>query len=565
MVKAYTKEPSAKVITKKKALQNAGKAGKTAEELLKAKIPGIVKAEVKEKLKAEKLASSKSKAFQYRRPRLFNTRFRPDRKPGSQIPFSFMRRMATVYPIARACINRRITQITQLEWIVTTSDKEIDEKGHEAEIKKVTDWLHQPMGHKTRFREMMNVIIDDILTIDATCFEYHKMRGGEFIDLVAVDPTTIVLRVTETGATPEPPETAYAQFIEGHKQATFTTDEFLYDMMRKRSMTPYGLAPIESLIVQVESALRGSLYNLNHFREGNVPTGFINLSEELAANKDQIEEWQTWFDSILAGSVKGVHRLKILPSDSKYTPVQKLTDMAFERFEMWLLQQTCAVFDVPPRDIGITLDVNKASDKTQQQLSREKGLLPLAQFIKELLDEIIHTQMGLEQLQFKWTNLNPVDRKEEAEIQEREIKLGKISVDEARINDGKEPIGLGHYIMAKGGPILVEDFLREEPTEDDKADDKDEEKEKAVKAELRKWRRCVYKDFRDGKPLRLDFYSAVIPKQTKKEIKRALKNTHTRYQIKLVFDAYLDRELKASYKLLEMASKMRGIEDAEFE
>jgi len=572
LVKDYSKQPDSKLLelpSVKESLENSKKAG----ELIKASIPGIVEAKVEETLKIEKLASAKGRAFQYRRPRLFNTRFRPDRKPGSQIPFSYMRQMATVYPIARACINRRITQITQLEWTITTVDEEKDEKGHESDIKKVTNWLNKPMGHKTRFREMMNTIIDDLLTIDATCFEYHKKRGGEFIDLVSVDPTTIVLRVTEHGATPEPPDIAYAQFIEGRKQAEFTTDELLYDMMRTRSLTPYGLAPIESLIIQTESAIRGSLYNLNHFREGNVPAGFINLSEELAATKDQVEEWQMWFDSVLAGDLRGVHRLKILPGDSKYTPTQKLEDMAFERFEMWLLQQTCAVFDVPPRDIGITLTVNKASDESQQKLSREKGLLPLAHFVKELLDEIIHTQMDLPQLQFEWTNLNPVDRKEEIEIQEREIKLGKLSVDEARINDGLEPIGLGHYLMTKSGPILVKDFLAGEVEDEGnekeqgkKEEKEEEEKEKAMMTDLRKWRNCLYKDLRDGNPLRIsNFFSRNISKEVKRQIRDSLEGISTTHQVKLIFDRYLDQDMKASYKLLALASKMRNIEDAEFE
>ena len=247
--------------------------------------------------------------------------------------------------------------------------------------------------------------------------------------------------------------------------------------------------------------------------------------------------------------------------------------MAFERFEMWLLQQTCAVFDVPPRDIGITLFVNKASDESQKKLSREKGLLPLAHFIKELLDEIIHTQMGLENLQFEWTNLNPVDRKEEIEIQEREIKLGKLSVDEARINDGLEPIGLGHYLMTKSGPILVKDFLAGEVEDEGnekeqgkKEEKEEEEKEKAMMTDLRKWRNCLYKDLRDGNPLRIsNFFSRNISKEVKRQIRDSLEGISTTHQVKLIFDRYLDQDMKASYKLLALASKMRNIEDAEFE
>jgi hypothetical protein len=271
--------------------------------------------------------------------------------------------------------------------------------------------------------------------------------------LIPVDPTTIVLRVTETGGTPTPPDTAYAQFIAGKKIAEFNTDELLYECMRSRSYNPYGLAPIESLIIQVESALRGSLYNLDYFRENNIPEGFITLPEEQANTLDQTKEWQLWFDQLLAGNSRTVHRLKILPGGSEYTAAKKPEDMSFERFEKWLLTVTCAVFDVPPRDIGITDTVNKASDETQENLSKEKGLIPLASFIKEIMDDIISVQLGFDALELAWTNLNPTDHKEEAEIAEREIKMGATSVDEYRIKNGLEPIGLDHYIIVGGGRV----------------------------------------------------------------------------------------------------------------
>src|SRR3990167_6096172 len=228
------------------------------------------------------------------------------------------------------------------------------------------------MGHKTRLRELLTIIVDDTLTIDAVTFEISRLRGGKFQNLVPVDPTTIALKVTETGATPEPPDPAYVQIIGGRNIAEFTTDEMIYEAMGNRSYSPYGFAPLESLILQAEAALRGTLYNLNYFRENNVPEGFITLPTEVAQNKVQVEEWQMWFDSIVAGDQRMTHRLKILPGGAEYIAAKKPEDMAFEKFELWLLQQTCAVFDVPPQDIGITYQVNKSTAESQSSLSLER-------------------------------------------------------------------------------------------------------------------------------------------------------------------------------------------------
>lgn len=509
--------------------------------------------------------------MRYRFPQTINARVDPDRKPWSDIPFSYMRRMAQIYPIARACINRRIRQVTQLEWVITTVDEIEGEKGFDTQIKIVKDFFKRPTGPNSRLRELLTIIVDDILTVDAITFEYQKTRGGDFLYLLPVDPTTIALKVTETGGTPTPPEPAYVQYIQGQKIAEFTTEEMFYGKMGSRSFSPYGVAPLESLILQAESAIRGSLYNLSYFRENNVPEGFVTLPEEVATSKEQIEEWQLWFDSLLAGDQRMVHRLKFLPGGAQYTPAKKPEDMSFEKFELWLLQQTCAVFDVVPQDIGITYQVNKATGETQSDIGRERGLIPLANFIKEIFDDIIQIHLGYENLQFEWGNLNPVDRKEEAEISQKEIDRGVKSVDEIRIAQGLEPIGLEHFVMTGQGPILVKDIIagatnpnnqnkNNQDQNQNEEETQEEEAERLQIEEIRRWRKCIYRDLEKGRPLRTKFPSDYIKPEIHAEISEALKGVSSKMQAKVLFDIYLDNEIKASMTLLKHARRLREIE-----
>lgn len=528
----------------------------------------------------------KNEVMRMRAPEKINSMSDPDRKYMADLPFSYLRRMAQIYPIARACINRRIRQITQLEWDITTIDELEKETGFEEQIKLVKAFFKQPMGHKTRMREMLTIMTDDLLTIDAICFEMQKTRGGEFMHLIPVDPTTIALKVTEQGGTPQPPQTAYRQIIQGQVIAEFTTDEMMYDFMGNRSYSPYGLAPLESLILQVESAIRGALYNLNYFRENNVPEGFITLPEDVAANKDRVEEWQMWFDSLLAGDARMVHRLKILPGGAEYTAAKKPEDMAFERFEIWLLQQTCAVFDVQPQDIGITLHVNKATGDSQQDIGRERGLIPLGNFYKEIFDDIIQIEFKLESLQFMWININPKDRKEEVEIAEKEIHMGALGVDEYRSEQGRQPLGLEPYIMTASGPLLVADVVTGKvgPAADAKRadtiasqpklmptgttgaqgkDDSEADSKKQAQMEIediRKWKKCIYKDLEEGKKLRTKFPSFYITPETHMEIEEKLMDVSSKFQAKLLFDQYLDAEIRASMVLLKHAQSLRRIE-----
>lgn len=511
-------------------------------------------------------------AFKFRYPRLVNAQNDPDRKYLSDVAFSTLRRMAQTYPIARACINLRKTQITGLDWDITTIDEDVDEVGYQDQIKFVKDWLKTPTGHRSRMRKFLTNIVDDILTIDAVCYELPRLRNGEFNlndRLIPVDPSTIVLRVTDTGQIPEPPQPAYKQIIEGKVVAEFTTEEMIYDMLNTSTYSPYGNAPLESLIIVVESALRGALANLGLMKYGNVPEGFLMLPESVAGSKEQVEEWQQWFNAIMQGDPRMISGLKILPEGAEYVPAKKPEDMSFERFEMWLLQQTCAVFDVQPQDIGITYQVNKATGETQQDIGKQRGLIPLSNFIKELMDDLIQEIMGFDNLQFVWANINPTDRQEEIEIAEREINMGALSVDEYRQEQGREPIGLAHYVKTSSGPIMVESIVSgeafEQPEEKPKEEEEDEETKKISKEldDIKKWRNCVYNDLKFGRPLRKDFQSDNIEEDTYKKIQQGLDAVHSRSQAKLLFDEFIDPDIRASMEMLKIARKMRGLENAE--
>lgn len=600
-MKDYSRSQGVEIVPKKKLNKEITK---KAQEIVKVElekktqeITSKITSDIAEQAKLEKVFNQ-NEAARFRIPWGFNQWVNSDRKMGSDIPFSYLRRMATLYPIARACINYRIRQLTKADWDITVNDEIGDEKGYESQIKAAREFFKHP-GDGLKFRELVTIIVDDLLVTDALAFEYQRDRAGRLLGVVPVDPTTIVLRVTEQGGTPPPPDIAYAQYIKGKKIAEFTTDELFYGMMNKKSYSPYGLAPLESLILQAESALRGTMYNLNYFRESNVPEGFLTLPEDVATTPEVVQQWQQWFDDMLSGDSRGVHRLKILPGGATYTPAKKPEDMAFERFEMWLLQQTCAVFEVPPQEIGVTYQVNKATGQTQQDSGTVKGLYPLANYVRELLNEWLTEKLGFENLQFVWVDLNPVDRKEEAEIAQIEINMGALSVDEYRVEHGREAIGLGPYVRTGVGVSLVSDLLNAPVTdkplagdpanqgdpapesgdtiEENKPTGNNPDNNEAPKAkvkvldendleqqDIKRWRKCVYADLEKGRELRINFKSDFIKKETYDLIQEGLKGVTNKFQAKIYFDQFLDPEIKASLRLLKASEDMRRFENAEY-
>lgn len=570
LLSQYQTDNNSELVSKPQLTELKNKA-KEIEDLKK-EIPTTVQQEI-QKLKT--IETNQARRFRY--AERINSNVNPEWKPNSSVPFAYLRRMSEVYPVARACINWRIRQISQLEWDVTTVDKVDGEDGFKSQIDLIKAYFKNPIGHTSDFTEMLTTMVNDLLSIDAVCFEKRKTRGGDFLGLVPVDPTTIALRVTEYGGTPEPPENAYVQIINGQELGKFTTDEMIYKAMNKKSYSPYGVSPLESLIIQVESALRGDLYNLDYFRENNVPEGFLALPSDSAMTLEQVEEWQSWFDGILAGDRRMTHRLKILPAGAEYIPTKKPEDMAFEKFELWLAMITCAMFEVQPQDIGLTLQVNKASAEVQQNVGKEKGLIPTGNFLKGIFDEIIQKDLGFVNLQFQWVNINPIDRKEEVEVASKEIENGLLSPDEYREEHGREPLGMGAFIRNGNAIVMVEDIAsgkyqerqdmaleaKHNPVAEDKEDKKEEPKKVEPKKknleieELKRWRKAALNDIKLGREIRVKFPSEHINEEVHKQVSEALAKAHSRLQVKLLFDQFIDPELRASFSLLDYAEKKR--------
>jgi hypothetical protein len=268
--------------------------------------------------------------------------------------------------------------------------------------------------------------------------------------------------------------------------------------------------------------------------------------------------------------------------------------MAFERFERWLLQSTCTVFGVQPQDIGFTYETNRATAEVQWEVGKERGLFPLALYLKEVFDEIIQMDFGHEDLEFVWTNINPTNKKDEADVFKALVDTGAVSVDEWRIAEGKKPLGLGPYIKVGGSPMLVDKFLEQQEQEDfmddgefveDIGDEdvEDEEKETpppvegdgdkkippATKSdkimnqvkgladtpelmkELKKWKKVAIHDIERGRPFRT-FQSNLIDDRTRTLITDGLKKAKSTKDIVELFEPFLSPESRIINAVLDL-------------
>jgi len=261
------------------------------------------------------------------------------------ISYKTLREFSVLYPVLRSCISYRKRQITQLAWDVTPveviTDKKLKEQ-YQEDAARTKEFLKYPTGDKSMtFRTFIDKILEDLLILDAVAIYRRRNRKGGLYGYLPIDASTIKLILNADGTTPVPPEEAYLQEIDGVETARFTIDELIYKVMNPRTDSPYGLSPVETLILVVTTALKLSAYDLAYLTEGNIPEGLVELPKDIASNPDQLKAWQEAWDAMFSGDPRFQRKIKFLPEGMKWHPIRKPEDMAFDKFEKWLLLQTC--------------------------------------------------------------------------------------------------------------------------------------------------------------------------------------------------------------------------------
>jgi len=496
-------------------------------------------------------------------------------KPGSTngIDFATLRRFSVQYDVARAAINRRKRQLNALEWDIVAAEND-DKADYSAQIKPLKKDFKSIGGYKVRFREFIDTLVDDLLVLDAMVLYKRPNMGGGLYALEPVDAATIVLELDDNGGTPMPPDTAYRQIIHGKEVATFTADEMYYEMMNSRTYTPYGLAPLESLVLGVSAALKSDIYNVHLLTEGNIPEGFFGVPE--AWTPDQIKEFQALWDAALSGDTRAMSKLKFVPSGkgaTGYTPAVKPEDMRYKELQEWLMKKTCMLFEIQPNELGFTESVNKSTGEVQQDIGFNSGLMPLAHFFEEIFTDVIQNDMGFENLAFKYTGLDQVDERAEAEKNEILIRSGQTTIDEVRQDQGKKPLGVDKPFVL-GNPTFIdadsqkaradaaaalaslasgsddEDKPEPKDPEEDRKDPENgdvpaEQKQKSAEqnhiqlvTELRAFRKYAVNRKKDGKALRA-FKSDVLPQNVVDEMNTKLSKAADADEVRSIFKDYM--------------------------
>lgn len=359
----------------------------------------------------------------------YNVSARP--KANERVSYDTLRGLVDSYDIAQMCIWHRIDSIRALSWSL------IPARGFQGDADAAIDLgmkvLAKPDGQHP-FPTWLATWLYDILAYDAGTLYRRKNRAGRTIGLKVVDGTTIAPLLDYWGDSPEAPKPAYVQYANGLPWTRLTRDDLIYVPFRPRTNSPYGYAPLESILLNANTDLRFQAYFLQRFTEGNIPQAFASAPETW--RPQEIEEFQGYWDAFLMGDQSVKHQIKWMPGGGK---IEWSNEKDFsDSFSLFMIKKTCAAYHIVPADMGFTETVNRSSGETQADVQHRIGDLPLTAHIEGILTDFLQSDLGLP-VEFAFdTGQEKEDRLALAQAWAIYIDKGMASPDEGR----EELVGL---------------------------------------------------------------------------------------------------------------------------
>jgi hypothetical protein len=377
--------------------------------------------------------------------------------PRAYEPFGFpqLRAFANV-ELVRMAIETRKDQIERLDWQVRPKAGRKKRADHLDRIRAVEKFLRKPDG-ATHFATWLRILLEELLVLDAPAIERRRNYGGDLVALDIVAGDTVKILIDDNGRLPLAPAPAYQQVIKGRIWADLTTEELIYAPRNPRAAHLYGLGPVEQTIVTINTILRRQAQQLAYFTDGNLPAGLVNVPEGWTV--DQVKDWQDWMDARLSGNLAERSKILWAPAGAKY---QGFKDAPIkDEFDEWLARVICFAFSLPPTPF--IRQMNRSTSDNDSQRSLEEGMAPLQLWAKRLFDSVIQDDLGYADLEFAWNSVIDTDPETQAKINDVKLRNGSITIDEAREEDGREPVpgGLGakHLIYTGRGAIPLEEAV----------------------------------------------------------------------------------------------------------
>ena len=348
--------------------------------------------------------------------------------------FDVLKAIVDAYDVARMCINHKIDELRSMELMFQPAD------GVKDDVDDAIDAAKAVLAYPDRelpYEAWLSKWLENVWKYDNAPLYKRRDYNGEIIGLEVVDGKTVHPYIDGNGRRPEPPAPMAWQVVHGLVGTWFTRDDLIYVPFRPQEDSPYGLAPIESILLTANTDIRFQWHFLQLFTDGSVPAGFMELPPDVS-QPEQVREWQDHWDAMVMGDQAKLHQLLAVPNGSKFTGTKPA--QFDEKFPQYLMRRCCAAHGLVPQDLGFVDDVNRANGETQTDIQFRVNTLPSVLFVNGILTRYLQRDIGLPVKVSLDTGRDKEDRLQEAQAHDIYVKMGAESVDEVRVDVLGKPV-----------------------------------------------------------------------------------------------------------------------------
>ena len=368
-----------------------------------------------------------------------------------------MSRNPYVYSVVKTIAD----EAASAEWDIKPVDgvemtPELDEKR-----KEIINFLKNPNGNKESFETLIRAAVKDICELDSGVWVKVFNRKRELVQLFARDGGTFLKNPDQKGymgnresfiaptggmdfmvgdgdmSVKENYDLAYgkkaAYFQYGWTAAAmpvpFGKDEVVYFMQNPRTDSVYGQSPVQLLSDIILTLVYGSMYNLDFYKNSNLPEGIIQL---IGANQTQITAFKQRFEDQFrvqdesTGFWRKVgFKFPVVNTEAKFTPFQlDPKTMQIIEQQAWFTKIMWMCFGITADEMGFTENSNKAVSETQESVYKRKAVRPILNLMATRINQDIIPEFDTVDLEFCFDDYDLDEDIKKHTLYEAQIRMG---------------------------------------------------------------------------------------------------------------------------------------------
>jgi PBSX family phage portal protein len=339
----------------------------------------------------------------------------------------------------KSCVDAKTTNIVGLghRFIATREDADPEER-------RWLETLFDRCNPEMTFSDLMRAVWTDVETVGNGYLEITRNAAGEIDGFYHVPGTTVRVKCDRSG---------FVQIRDGRKRHFRNlgdeprpdpeNGETQNEIMHLRKYTPqssyYGVPDILPAIPAIAGDKAASEYNVSFFEHNAVPRMAV-ICQGGPMSGELMQQIRRFMESEIKGQA---HKTLILEVPDNWTelrlePLAKVQgdEAGFLDYRRANRDEILMVHRVPPGKITIVENANLSNSKDQDKTFREQVVRPEQRRIEFRINQMIREQMGIEDWQFDFREMDLTEELQQAEIAKIYKEIGVWTPEEIRARQG---------------------------------------------------------------------------------------------------------------------------------